>query len=95
MRKCHGTEVPAVVIALAEECTAGVLFNWSQFLFEEFQTNYCNLQEEGMRFHYAWLLPSIMLVAADLPEESQFPVLDPEWPRANRCASLWVTRDAG
>lgn len=76
MQKCRGTEVPTVVIALAEECTAGEWFNWSQFLFEEFLTNCREVQEEGKSFHYAWLLLSIMLVAIDLSEDHQFPVLD-------------------
>jgi len=34
-----------------------------------------------------------MLVITDLPEESQFLVLDPEWLEAARYASLWATRD--
>lgn len=95
MRKCRGIEVPKVVISLAEECAAGVRFSWSQFLCEEFLTNYREVQEEGKTFHYAWLLLSMMLVATDLHEDSQFPVLDLEWTKAARYASLWVTRDAG
>jgi len=79
MRKFRGTKVPAVVIALVEECVAALQFNWSQFLSEEFLTNCHEVQEEGKTFHYAWLLLSIMLVATDLPEESQFHVLDSEW----------------
>lgn len=82
MRKCCGTEVLVVVIALAKECAAGVRFNWSQFLCEDFLTNFREVREEGKTFHYAWLLLSIMLVAIDLPEESQFPILDLEWPKA-------------
>lgn len=39
MRKCHGTEVPTVVIVFTKECAAGVWFNWSQFLCEEFLTS--------------------------------------------------------
>lgn len=76
MRKCHGSKVPAVVIALVEECAAGEWFNWSQFLFEAFLINYGEVQEEGKTFHYAWMLLSIILVTTDLPEDSQIPVLD-------------------
>lgn len=53
MRKRRGTQVPAVVIALTEECVIGVWFNWTQFLYEEFLTNCCKVQEEGKNFHYA------------------------------------------
>ena len=60
MRKCRGTEVPTIVIALAEECTAGERFNWAQLLCEEFLTNCREVQEEGKTFHYAWLLVSIV-----------------------------------
>jgi len=36
-----------------------------------------------------------MLIATDLPKDSQFPVLEPEWPEAARYASLSATRDTG
>jgi len=39
MRKCHGNEVLAMVVALAEHCVEGVKFNWAEFLCEEFLTN--------------------------------------------------------
>lgn len=39
MRKFRADEVPAFVIALAEQCVEGVQFNWAQFLCEEFLTN--------------------------------------------------------
>ena len=29
MIKCHGNEVPTMVIALAEQCAKGVRFNWA------------------------------------------------------------------
>lgn len=94
MRKCRSSEVPAIVIALAEECAIGVRFNWSQFICEEFLANYCKVQEEGKSFYYAWLLLSLMLVTTEFPEDNQFPVLTPEWSEAAQYASLWEIKDA-
>jgi len=45
MRKCHTDEVLAPVIALAEQCTEGVHFNWAEFLSEEFFISYKEAQE--------------------------------------------------
>ena len=39
MRKCRADEVPAPVVALAEQFAEGVQFNWAQFLCEEFLMN--------------------------------------------------------
>ena len=39
MRKCHGDEVSAPVVALAEQCVEGVQFNWVEFLYKEFLLN--------------------------------------------------------
>jgi len=94
VQKCRSTEVPAIIIALAKECAVGEQFNWAQFLCEEFLTNCREVQEEGNTFHYAWLLLSIVLVTTDLPEDSQFPSLDQDWPEVARIALLWATRDA-
>jgi len=80
MWKCRRTEVPVVIVALAEECVAGEQFNWAQFLCEEFLTNCREVQEEGNTFHYAWLLFSVVLVTTDLPEDNQLPSLDQDWP---------------
>lgn len=76
MRKCRADEVPVPVVALDEQCTEGVQFNWVKFLYEEFLLNYREAQEQGKTFHYAWLLLSILLVAREMPEDSQFPNID-------------------
>lgn len=34
-----------------------------------------------------------MLVAWELPEDSQFPSIVPDLPKATKYASLWVTKD--
>lgn len=67
MRKCHADEVSTPVVALAEQCTEGVQFNWSEFLYKEFLENCHESQEQGKTFHYAWLLLSIVLVGRELP----------------------------
>lgn len=65
-----------MVIALAEQFAEGVQFNWVKFLCEEFLTNCEEAQEQGKTFHYVWFLLSILLVAGELPKDSQFPPLD-------------------
>jgi len=45
MRKCCRDEVPALVVALAEQCAEGVQFNWSEFLCKEFLENCREAQE--------------------------------------------------
>lgn len=76
MRKCRGSEVSTMVIALAEQCREGVRFNWAQILCDEYLTNCMEAQEQGKTFHYVWLLLSILLVTGELLEDSQFPPLD-------------------
>lgn len=45
-------------------------------------------------FHYAWLFLSIVLVAWELPEESQFLSVSLDLPKVVKYASLWETKDA-
>ena len=45
MRKFYGDEVPMPVVALVEQCTEGVQFNWVEFLYEDFLTNCKEAQE--------------------------------------------------
>lgn len=72
----------------------GVQFNWSDYLRGEFLANSCEAQELSKTFHYAWLLLSIVLVAWELPEDSQFPSVMPDLPEATKYALLWATKDA-
>ena len=41
-----------------------------------------------------WLLLSIVLVAWELPKDSQFPLVAPDLPEAAKYTSLWATKDA-
>jgi len=70
MRKFRTDEVPAPVVALTEHCMEGVQFNWSEFLCTQFLENFCEAQEQGKTFHYAWLLLSIFLVAREFTKHS-------------------------
>jgi len=45
-------------------------------------------------FHYPWILLSIVLVAWELQEDSQFSSVVPNLPEATNYASLWATKDA-
>ena len=93
MQKCRMDEVPASVVALVEQCTKGVQFNCSKFLCKYFLENCREAQEQGKTFHYAWLLLSIVLVAGELPEDSQFPTNARDLPEAAKYASMWATTD--
>jgi len=72
----------------------GVQFNWSEFLCTKFLENCFEAREQGKTFHYAWLLLSIMLVAREFPDNSQFPIIDKELLEATKYALLWATKDA-
>lgn len=56
-------------------------------------TNCREAQEQGKTFHYAWLLSSILLVARELPEDSQFPTVEGDLPEAARYTSLWAMKN--
>lgn len=94
MQKFCVDEVLAPVITMAAQCMEGFQFNWVNYLCIEFLANYHEAQEQGKTFHYTWLLLSIVLVAWELPKDSQFPSSAPDLPKAVRYASLWATKDA-
>lgn len=93
MRKCLTDEVSAPVVSLAAQCMEGVQFNWVHYFCREFLANYREAWNDSKTFHYSWLLLSVMLVAWDLPEDSQFPPVEKDLPKAANFASLWATKD--
>lgn len=88
MRKCLADEVLAPVVALAEQCIEGVQFNWVEFLYKDFLTNCEEAQEQGKTFHYELVLLSILLVAGELLEDSQFLSIEQDLLEAEKYASL-------
>ena len=94
MWKCHADEVPVPVVTLASQCAEGVQFNWENYLCDEFLENYREAQEQGKTFHYAWLPLLIVLVAWELPKDSQFRSIAQDLLEAVKCASLWETKEA-
>ena len=68
--------------------------NWSDYHHGDFLANFCEAQELSKKFDYVWLLLLIVLVAWELPEDSQFPLVAPDLPEAAKYASLWETKDA-
>lgn len=77
MRKCRPKTVPAHVISLAEQCEKGILYNWSQFLCEDFMDNVREVQEMGKQFCYSWLLFFIALVAWETLDDAVLPEIEP------------------
>ena len=55
--------------------------------------NFYKAQDHSKNLHYALLLLSIVLVAWELPEGSQFPPVTPNLPEARKFASLWAMKD--
>jgi len=94
MQKCRANEVSEPIIVLAQQCAKGVHFNWSDYLHGEFLGNCHEAQELSKTFHYAWLLLLIVLVAWEVPKDSQFPSLTPDLLEAVKYTSLWATKDA-
>jgi len=56
--------------------------------------NYCEAYDEIRTFHYMWLFLSIMLIAWELPEDSQFPPMDKGLAESTQFTSLWATKDS-
>lgn len=63
------------------------------YLCGEFLVNCREAQGKGKTFHYMRLLLSIVLVAWELPEDSQFPSVMLNLPEAVKYDSLWETKD--
>ena len=63
------------------------------FLCKEFLENYREAQEKVKTFQYAWLLLSIVLLAGEMLEDSQFPIIDRDLLEAVKYSSLWATKD--
>jgi len=91
--RCHADEVLVPIVALAAQCAEGVPFNWACYLCSEFLVNCHKVKDLSKAFHYAWLLFSIVLGAWELPEDSKFPSVMPDLPKATKYTSLWVTKD--
>lgn len=94
MWKCCADEVSTPVVALAVQCIKGVQLNQANYLCSKFLANCHEADEQGKTFHYAWLLLSIVLVAWELPEDSQFPLIALDLLEAAKYASLWETKYA-
>lgn len=62
------------------------------YLRGEFLVNCREAQDESKTFHYPWFLLSIVLVAWELPEDNQFPLVVLDLPEVAKFASLWVTK---
>ena len=95
MWKCRTNEVLEPVIVLARKCVEGVQFIWLDYPHRAFMANSREAQEQSETFHYTWLLLLIVLVACELPEESQFPSIAPDLPEVVKYTSLCVTKDMG
>ena len=93
MKKCRPTEVPALVIRIAINCTEGYSYNWVAYVVKEFLEDARNEEEKGRAFHYSWLIVLIALVGWKEPTETQFAVVPAHMPGAARYASLWVSQD--
>lgn len=72
----------------------GVQFKWACYLCGEFLVKYREAYDHNKTFHYAWMLLFIVLVAWELPEDSQFPPIMPNLPEATKFTSRWVMKDS-
>lgn len=81
------------VIALVGRCEKGVIYNWSKYLCNEFLENVHEAQEEGKKFHYAWILLLISLIGWNTPKGTQFLEIEPQICEATNYATLWNSSD--
>jgi len=55
--------------------------------------NFHEAQERGKTFHYAWLMLLIVMVAWEVPEDSEFYSIVQNLLEAVKYNSFWATKD--
>jgi hypothetical protein len=70
LRKCQKDQVPAVVIKTVERCIEGIQMNEVTFLLNRILIDFEEVQDKGIKFHYAWLLILIALSSWREPYET-------------------------
>jgi hypothetical protein len=83
LRKCRREEASAGVIAVAVQCTKGMMFSWVSYLLNQFLLDYHDAQDNGTEFHYSWLIILIALARWQDPKFSAF---------LNRVGKFYTTR---
>jgi hypothetical protein len=63
LRKCKRDQVPAWVITVTEKCVEGTTMRWEPFLLNWFLLDCTESKDNGMEFHYPWLLILISFIA--------------------------------
>jgi hypothetical protein len=67
--------------------------NWVRYLVNELEKDCCEVQDQGYKFHFSWLLVLVAFVSWETLEEMTFPEVDPSDPLAARFSTLWYTSD--
>jgi hypothetical protein len=72
LRKCRKDELSEGVIAAATQCVEGTFMSWAPYLSNLFQIYYRDVQEEGTKFHYSWLITLITFMGWKEPDHVTF-----------------------
>jgi hypothetical protein len=92
LRKCRREESPAGVIAVATQCAKGMMFNWAQYLLNQFLLDCRDAQDNGTEFHYSWLMILVALAGWQEPKYTAF-ITRMGKCYAARYESLWQAKD--
>jgi hypothetical protein len=63
VRKNIPTQFMGFFIDLARKCIEGMQMNWASYLVNQLEKDFCEVQDQGYKFHFSWLLILISFTA--------------------------------
>jgi hypothetical protein len=67
--------------------------NWTNYLVNQLELDYCEDQDQGYEFHLSWLLILIAFVSWEMPEGVTFSDIKPFESLVMKFATLWYSSD--
>jgi hypothetical protein len=67
--------------------------NWEEYLVNQLDLDYREVQDQGHEFHFSWLLILIAFIAWEMPKGVTFPDIDPFEPLDANFCMLWYSND--
>jgi hypothetical protein len=66
------TQVTGFIVDLARKCAEGLQMNWAQYLVNQLELDYREVQDQGYEFHFSCLLVLIAFIAWEMSEGETF-----------------------
>jgi hypothetical protein len=89
--KNRPTKVTGFVVDVTGKCVEGLQMNWAQYLVNQLDLDYREVQYQGYEFHFIWLLILITFIAWELPKGATFSEIEPFEPLATKFCTLWYS----